>query len=44
VEKLQYKFGTKISFMDFHNDKGKIEIHYYNKDDLNRIIDLLVKE
>jgi ParB family chromosome partitioning protein len=44
VEKLQYKFGTKISFIDLRNDKGKIEIHYYNKDDLNRIIELLAKE
>jgi ParB family transcriptional regulator, chromosome partitioning protein len=41
VEKLQYKFGTMVSIVKLRNDKGKIEIHYYNKDDLNRIVDLL---
>jgi hypothetical protein len=44
VENLQYKFGTKVSIILLHNEKGKIEIHYYTKEDLNRIIDLLVKE
>jgi ParB family transcriptional regulator, chromosome partitioning protein len=44
VEKLQYKFGTKVSFINLRNDKGKIEIHYYSKDDLDRIIELLTKE
>ncbi|HUI90765.1 MAG TPA: ParB/RepB/Spo0J family partition protein [Chitinivibrionales bacterium] len=44
IEKLQYKFGTKVTFTNLRNDKGKIEIHYYNKDDLNRIIEILSKE
>jgi ParB family transcriptional regulator, chromosome partitioning protein len=44
MEKLQYKFGTKVSIILLRNEKGKIEIHYYTKEDLNRIIDLLVKE
>jgi ParB family transcriptional regulator, chromosome partitioning protein len=42
IEKLQYKFGTMVSIVNLQNNKGKVEIHYYSKDDLNRIADLLI--
>jgi ParB family chromosome partitioning protein len=41
IEKLQYKFGTMVTVTNLRNDKGKIEIHYYNIQDFNRIIDLI---
>jgi ParB family chromosome partitioning protein len=44
VEKLQHKFGTMISIVNLHNDKGKIEIHFYDKADFNRVCELLSGE
>jgi ParB family chromosome partitioning protein len=41
IEKMQYKLGTKVSIVNLQNDKGKIEIHFYTRADLNRIVDLL---
>ena len=32
--------GTKVSIQRKKNNKGKIEIEYYSKDELERIIDL----
>jgi ParB family transcriptional regulator, chromosome partitioning protein len=43
IEKLQYKFGTKINVYQKNDAKGKIEINFFGKDDLNRIIDLLYR-
>lgn len=40
-EQLQNKFGTKVLIKD-SGKRGKIEIEYYNYDDLQRIIDLIV--
>jgi ParB family chromosome partitioning protein len=38
---LADKFNTKVSINHNSNYKGKIEIEYYNLDDLNRIIEQL---
>ena len=32
--------GSKVSIKNKKNNKGKIEIEYYSRDDLDRIIDL----
>lgn len=40
AEELQHIFGTKVT-LSGKSDKGKIEIIYYSKDDLTRIIDTL---
>jgi ParB family transcriptional regulator, chromosome partitioning protein len=39
-EKLKYYFGTKVSIVKGRK-KGKIEIEYYNDNDLERILELL---
>ena len=33
--------GTKVSIASKSNGKGKIEIEFYSKDDLERLIELL---
>jgi ParB family chromosome partitioning protein len=38
---LADKYNTKVSINHNSNYKGKIEIEYYNLDDLNRIIEQL---
>lgn len=42
-EKLRDILGTKISIL-YDGKKGKIDIEFYNKEDLRRIVDLLLKE
>lgn len=42
-EKLCLKFSTKVNIKD-EGKKGKIEIEYYNQEDLQRIIELLNEE
>jgi len=42
-EQLRNKFGTKVLIKD-SGKKGKIEIEYYNHDDLQRIIDLIIEQ
>lgn len=39
--KLEGYFGTKVELLSKNQDKGKIEIEFYSKDDLNRILELL---
>ena len=39
-QKLKNIMGTKVSIRTKDNQKGKIEIEYYNKDELDRIVDL----
>ena len=39
-EKMKGIMGTKVSIQRKKNNKGKIEIEYYSKDELERIIDL----
>ncbi len=43
IDLLENKFGTKISIKE-NNDKGKIMIEYYTKEDLNRILDIINAE
>lgn len=39
--KLENYFGTRVELLSKNQDKGKIEIEYYSKDDLNRILELI---
>lgn len=41
MEKLRYHFGTMVNITRTNEQKGKVEIHFYSIDDLNRILDLL---
>ena len=41
AEKLQQSLGTKVDITSKGNGTGKIEIEFYNHDDLDRIIDML---
>ena len=43
AEKLKQSLGTKVDISSKGNGAGKIEIEFYNHDDLDRIIDLLSK-
>ncbi|MCH5262492.1 MAG: ParB/RepB/Spo0J family partition protein [Lachnospiraceae bacterium] len=43
AEKLKQSLGTKVDISSKGNGAGKIEIEFYNHDDLDRIIDLLTK-
>ena len=38
---MKETFGTKVFIRNKKNNKGKIEIEYYSKEDLERIIDML---
>ncbi|MBQ8185180.1 MAG: ParB/RepB/Spo0J family partition protein [Lachnospiraceae bacterium] len=40
-EKMKAAIGTKVSIHYKANNKGKIEIEYYSREDLERIIDLI---
>lgn len=44
LERLQYKFGTSVKLKTTGESKGKVEIEYYNQDDLIRVFDLLLEE
>lgn len=39
-ERMKNIVGTRVFIHRKQNNKGKIEIEYYSKDDLERIIDL----
>ena len=41
-EKLKTALGTKVIINARNDDKGKIEIEYYSRDELERITDLLI--
>lgn len=41
-EKLKISLGTKVQIQAKDNDKGKIEIDYYSKEDLERLMDLFM--
>ena len=41
AEKLKQSLGTKVEISSKGNGSGKIEIEFYNHDDLDRIIELL---
>ncbi|MBY0595956.1 ParB/RepB/Spo0J family partition protein [Bacillus bingmayongensis] len=38
---LREKFGTGVKIKETKKEKGKIEIEFFNKEDLNRILELL---
>lgn len=40
LKKMKGIMGTKVSIQRKKNNKGKIEIEYYSRDELERIIDL----
>ncbi|MCR5144505.1 MAG: ParB/RepB/Spo0J family partition protein [Lachnospiraceae bacterium] len=42
-EKLKSVLGTKVTINPKDNRRGKIEIEYYNQDELDRIIDMLME-
>lgn len=42
-EKLKQSMGTKVSINRKTNTKGKIEIEYYSEDELDRIVDIILK-
>ena len=42
-EKMKAVMGTKVSIKQKAKGKGKIEIEYYNKEDLDRLIDMILK-
>ncbi len=42
LAKLQYKFGNGVKLKQGTENKGKLEIEYYNQSDLTRIVDLLL--
>ncbi len=41
-QKLQERFGTRVVIRTEGNEKGRIEIHYENSDDLIRIYELIM--
>ncbi|MFT3983135.1 MAG: ParB/RepB/Spo0J family partition protein [Lachnospiraceae bacterium] len=41
-EKLKISLGTKVQIQAKDNEKGKIEIDYYSKEDLERLMDLFM--
>lgn len=43
-EKLKSAIGTKVSIISKNENSGKLEIEYYSKEDLQRIMDLLMAE
>lgn len=43
-EKLKSALGTKVVLTAKDENKGKLEIEYYSKDDLQKIMDLLLAE
>ena len=43
TEKMQAILGTRVTVNHKANHKGKIEIEYYNKEDLDRLIDMILK-
>jgi ParB family chromosome partitioning protein len=42
-EQLRYHFGTDVKILMKENYKGKIEINYYTKQDLERILNIVLK-
>ena len=43
-EKLKQKIGTKVKINRKSENSGKIEIEYYNEDDLNNIVSMLLED
>lgn len=43
IEKLQYRFGTDINIFSNAKEKGAIQISFYSREDLNRILNILLE-
>ena len=43
AEQLQYHLGTQVSLQLSDSGKGKIEISFFNKEDLDRVLGVLLK-
>ena len=43
LERLQYKFGTPVKIKITGNNRGRLEIEYFNGEDLVRVFDLLLE-
>lgn len=41
AEQMKQIFGTKVEIRQKSKDKGKIEIEYYSKDELNRLLEMI---
>ncbi len=41
-EQLRYHFGTDVRIVTRRRNKGKVEIYYYTREDLNRVLDILM--
>lgn len=41
AEKMKQIFGTKVEIHQKNKDKGKIEIEYYSKDELDRLLEMI---
>ena len=42
-EKLKQVLGTKVSITSKDNGAGKLEIEFYNNEDLDRFVELLTR-
>lgn len=42
VDRLKYRFGTKVQVVSSDEKKGRIQIPFRGRDDLNRILDILL--
>lgn len=40
-ESMKQILGSKVSIKNRKNNKGKIEIEYYSRDELERIVDMI---
>jgi ParB-like partition proteins len=42
TEKLRYYYGTMVNILQNSGEKGRIEIHFYSNNDLNRLLEMLL--
>jgi ParB family chromosome partitioning protein len=41
-ERLRYRFGTDVRIVTQNDETGKIEIHFFSREDLNRVLGILL--
>ena len=44
MSELERILGTKVKIIETGKGRGRIEIEYYNPEDLNRVYEMIVKE
>ena len=44
IQEMERKLGTRVHVIEGSRGKGKIEIHYYSAEDLDRIYDTIMGE